>query len=695
MKKLIGFLAVGIAFIACFYLLGSSDNKKVDKPEPLEANTKTVIDNTDASVKNETPITQKVKELKIAKTQCKQKNANFLADVSDIHQELIQALEQELNQGKTDRELLAYSNQYRTFYKNYNDLLLLAKMNIEKPKYNYTKSSEILLKWNGLSVINGFSPENIPNIVEKLKEIEGVLSGLTMTLPLAENINKSDIYALLDNDQFNTYLESAIGIEHSPVVSPSILFLLTATHLELDEFNQAISFHSFNVNDVAIAILNDMPIEYLSALIAKTEAINDMPIIGLGNSDSFNNLADLAASKHNLGLLKLLEKHGVKGTNEENIITAMDIAIMHLPLDAKAYQDLDNFPQKYLDTLTYLHNKGYPAHGKSAQHNDEIEVFFKAPNRRQFYISNVLEPKLKAQLYKVELIERIRGVKQTPADQSLLSKVIQNVNIKVQAENDKSDRCVSIKEDLLAAEGFAKYQEANEIIKEIKKMNGDIAQSLHEIDPSLVNLWHRRNLPYIASNESEFLDLISQEKYQRALEYSMTKPLTIKETDWLLQSIFNNVDSILPIWRARTSPTPPSNLFFFKRANLDHWQALMDAGFDFTIRDQLGNDIFLPAVLHSPEVVKLLLDKGYSPEFEGLGLDALDLLLEDSYKIGKLNPSFDLIIKQNKNFEPGHYARVERIKQYLPDEYKKLIAFNINLATKDGTKINRFRLNRF
>jgi len=473
MKKLIGFLGVGGVLLIGSYLLGSSDNKKIAKSDQLKPSSKTVIDNTDASVKNETLVINKVKELKIAKAQCKQKNANFITQVSDIHQELIQALEKELKQGKTDRELLAYSNQYRTFYKNYNDLLLLAKINIEKLKYNYTKSSEILLKWNGLSVINGFSPENIPNIVEKLKEVEGTLAGLTMTLPLTENINKSDIYALLDNDQFNTYLESAISIEHSPVISPSILFVLTATHLDLDDFKQAIAFHSFNVNDVAIAILNDMPIEYISALIAKAEAINDMPIIAIGNSDSFENLADLAASKHNLGLLKLLEKHGVKGTNEENIITAMDIAIMHLPSDAKAYQDLDNFPQKYLNTLTYLHNKGYAAHGESFQNNNGTEVFFKAPIRRNFQTTSVLEPKLKAQLNKIELIENKHknpwGIKQKSVDGSLLSNVIKNVNIKVQAKNDKSNQCASIKDELLAAEGFAKYQEANEIIKEIKK----------------------------------------------------------------------------------------------------------------------------------------------------------------------------------------------------------------------------------
>ena len=91
-------------------------------------------------------------------------------------------------------------------------------MNIEKPKYNFTTSAEMLLKWQGLSVINRFSRENIPTIVENLKEVEGSISGFSMILPLAKNINKSDVYALLDNEELNTYLKSPFGIAHSPVI---------------------------------------------------------------------------------------------------------------------------------------------------------------------------------------------------------------------------------------------------------------------------------------------------------------------------------------------------------------------------------------------------------------------------------------------------------------------------------------------
>jgi hypothetical protein len=697
MKKLIGFLAVGIAFVACFYLFVSADNTKIAEPNQIKPNIQTASVSQTPSIKNKKLATNKVEELTVAIAQCKNNTFNFSEKVSDIHQELIHALEQGLKQGKTDRELLAYSNQYKTYYKGYDDLLLIAKMNIERHKYNYTTSPEILHKWNGLSVINGLSTKDIPNIVQGLKELEGKSAGLTMTLQLADNINKSDVYALLNNnDNFNTYLESPFAINDSPVISPSILFVLTATHLDFEEFKQAISFHKFNVNDVAIAIINDMPFEYLASLISQTDAIEDMPIIVQGDYDSYANLADLAASKHNVQLLKLLESHGVKGTNEAGIITAMDIAISNLPSDVTAYQDLDKFPQSYLDTLTYLHDKGYPAHGVSFQKDTGTDIFFTAPNRRNFHSSKVLEPKLKEFLYKIELIERGRGVSQTPSDQSMISNAIKTIEVKKKALNDKSKSCFDLKKELLAEEGFAPSKEVYETMDGINKLGNNIAQRLHEIDPALVNYWERTTNPYrISSDESKFIGLLQAEKYQLALDYSMTEPLTMGETERLLMSISKNIDSILPIWRARVSPQAPSGLLFFKNFKLAQWQIFMDDGFDFSIKDQLGNDIFLPAVLSSPEVVKLLLDNGYTPDVESLGLDSLDLLLEESYQKGQLNPNLALIIKEIKTFEPSHYSRIARIKQFYPDEYEKLIALNKDLIPKDGTKINRFRLNRY
>jgi len=696
MKKLIIFLGVGITSLAFYYLIGSAENIKIAEPNQIKPSIQTASVNQTASIKNKNLATNKVEELTAAIAQCKNNTFNFSGKVEDIHQELIQALEYELKQGKTDRELLAYSGQYKTYYDSYKGLLIKAKINIERSKYNYTTSPEILHQWNGLSVINGLSTKDIPSIVQGLKELEGNSAGLIMTLQLADNINKSDVYALLDNnDNFNTYLESPFAINDSPVISPSILFVLTATHLELEEFKQAISFHKFNVNDVAIAIINDMPFEYLASLISQTDAIEDMPILVQGRYDSFENLADLAASKHNVQLLKLLESYGVKGTNEAGIITAMDIAIMHLPQGGSEYKDLENLPKKYFDTLAYLKNKGQRAHGRTYQNNDKTVVSFSAPNRRNFNSKTARDPKLRELLLQIELINKSERIRQVPADSSLISQAAKAIEIKKQAINEQSKSCSDHKKDLLAEEGFADDREVIDTIIKIKKVDENVAQRLHEIDPALVNLRHRLYAPRIAPNESKFINLLQEEKYELALEHSMSKPLTMGETEWLLISILKNVDRILPIWNMRISATPPASLFFFTRWNIGSWQVLMAEGFDFSIKDQFNNDIFLPAVLKSPEVVKLLLDNGYTPEVEGLGLDSLDLLLEESYQKGRLNPNLALIIKEIKIFEPSHYARVARIKQFYPDEYKKLIALNKDLIPKEGTKINRFRLNRY
>ena len=105
MKKLIVALSIGAVFLACFYLFESIENTKIEKPEQHQVNTKTVnnIVSPAESAQNKMSITQRVKQLKIAKVQCKQRKSHYLTDISDIHQELIQVLEDELQQGKTDR----------------------------------------------------------------------------------------------------------------------------------------------------------------------------------------------------------------------------------------------------------------------------------------------------------------------------------------------------------------------------------------------------------------------------------------------------------------------------------------------------------------------------------------------------------------------------------------------------------------
>jgi len=211
--------------------------------------------------------TEKLKNLTIANAQCKESSLEFGVQVQTILNILSKTLEHELRRGKTERELLAYSEQFKTFYNDFDDLLLQARLRIESEKHSYTDSIDILNEWKGLSVLNGFSAFNTPILVKALSAFNGGSRGLSITLELDTEIRKQDILDLLENDWFNTYLQSPLNVSGAPL-SPSILFVLTATELDISEYKQAVTLQSFTVNDVAVAIENGMPYEYLALLIA-------------------------------------------------------------------------------------------------------------------------------------------------------------------------------------------------------------------------------------------------------------------------------------------------------------------------------------------------------------------------------------------------------------------------------------------
>lgn len=696
MKKLIVLLLAVVITVSLFRLNDADPVFTSNESQQTKTTLPSSSDSSNVPPQNRKFATKKLKKLTIADKQCEDKNLDFSSQIANIHQVLIDALEQELQQGRTDRELLAYSSQYKVFYSGFDDLLLRARINIEKPKYNITSSSSVLSEWKGLAVIEGFNSINVPIIVEELKRLEGQSLGLNMGLTLKQDIAKSDIYDLLDNNKnFNTYLESPLSIGSSPVLSPSILFLFTATKLDIEEYKHAISMHSFTVHDIAIAMQNDMDNEYLIPLITQTNALQDMPLFVQGDYESYNNLADLAAAKHNTQVLEILEKYGVKPTNEPGIITGLDLAIMNLPDIIKAKTNSGILSDSDLSTLKYLIEKGYKAHGSSHQTEGQKVITFKAPFRRSFHSDGTVDTMLRELLERIELIDSSFDIVQIAPDHSSISNAIETIELRKAVLNDSSTSCATIRQELLAEEGFEDMRVAFEIINDIKKNNDDIPERLHEIDPVLVNLW-RNSDSYKhseARQESAFIKLFADQQYQLALEYSVMTPLTLEETDTLLQLMMIHTADLLPVWNARTSPQPPSGLFSFRYLEIEKWQFLLNEGFDFSERDRFNNDIFLPAVLHSTEAVSLLLDNGFKPYTEGLGLDAFDVLLDESYEKGRLNPNVGAVINVISNFEPSHYSRIARLKKFFPDEYTKLIKLNKDLEPGIETEINKFRLN--
>lgn len=382
---------------------------------------------------------------KIAAEQCTKHYNNFSEQVTGIHQIIITALEQEIKKGKTRRELLSYQSQYKRFYSGFDDLILQARVNVERAKYQFASSASALKQWNGLSVIQ------LPNVIANDTAIDTSLSmvqknkPIGLQLTLKENISKQEIYDLLDNNKvFNTYLESLINIEGSMVISPSILFIMAARVLSVEEFTQAVYLRSFTVNDVSVAILQDLPPEYLTPLIANTVSLESMPIFVQGKFDSFENIADLAAATHNVPALKVLAINGLKPSNEPGILTGMDIAIMNISKELIAQNDSATIVERYIQTLQYLKSEGYAAHGEIKQLEHQTNILFKAPNKRQFQSIQVEDLTLRALLQSIELIAIDTKVEQIPPDNSLISAAIRTAEAKKQTMRAIGDACASI-----------------------------------------------------------------------------------------------------------------------------------------------------------------------------------------------------------------------------------------------------------
>ena len=280
-----------------------------------------------------------------AKEHCDERQLTYSDKVKSINNSLIRALQTELQAGRTETELMAYEKQYSTFHRGFDELLLLARLNLEKQKYQFTRSVEILGEWTGLSVINGLSDEIVPELITHLQA--NPPSGMKMFLSLEQNVSKAQILQLFDNkENFNTYLESPLGIEGVSVISPSVLVILTATRLDLQEFQQAIAQHNFTVNDVAVAINSDLPVAYISALLKQTQSPEAIPVLMRGPyNETFYNLADMAAAKHNTRLLQLLATYGVSPSDKPGIVTGLDIAIVNM----KFYSATQSYPDEYFE----------------------------------------------------------------------------------------------------------------------------------------------------------------------------------------------------------------------------------------------------------------------------------------------------------------------------------------------------------
>lgn len=92
----------------------------------------------------------------------------------------------------------------------------------------------------------------------------------------------------------------------------------------------------------------------------------------------------------------------------------------------------------------------------------------------------------------------------------------------------------------------------------------------------------------------------------------------------------------------------------------------------------------------SNDIVQFLIDNKIPSDTKKLGVDILDLALEQSYNQGKLSKNVPLALQLVKEFEPNHLARVARLKMFYPEVYQQLIQLKPALKPAQGTELNHY-----
>ncbi|KGJ92772.1 hypothetical protein [Thalassotalea sp. ND16A] len=643
--------------------------------------------------KNKIIYSTELSKLKAIEEQCQSKNMSFSDSVDEIHNELIITLEKELLKGSTIRDLVKYSDQYQTFFKRFYDLIRDALIRKERKNLKVASSVKILTEWNGLSVIEGFTSENINTLIDLLTKNN--LDSLSLPLKLApENIN-NNFKQLLDNPEtFNTYLDQPFSIGGSSAISPSILLVLAAGTIDANEFRITISGHSFTVNDIAVGILNNVPSEHLKILMANTVELNKMPIFVQNKYVTYYNLADLAVSQYNVEALTILKNNGVTPTNEPGIITGLDIAILNLPQNNDLYNESPEMLNKHIETIKFLQKNGYMAHGYVTK---ELKLTFDAPFSKRYQVHDAIDVELKQLLTSIGLIDKSYEIHQEFVDNSDVSLAIAHLRSRKENLNNGQKGCASVAKDILTAKKLIGKYPAIDEINEIVKINGrnDITSLLHNIDPALVQLWQLMQYEIQYYKKSEFTNFLTASNYIEIQDFVASTPLDQSETEILFQHLMEDISGLMPAWNSRVSPLRLTNLLFLRNASLEQWQLLFNEGFDFSLKDSWDNDVFLPAMLNSIDAVSFLLDNGFKPEFDNIGIDILDLALEHSFEQGNLNQNVFKILALVKNIEPNHYSRIARLREYYPVEYEKLKNNRPYLIPPENTHLNKYQFLSF
>ena len=694
MKKLL----IGLIIIAALavYLFKTQPNtaaveqNNVAAPnvtEPNLVNKKQPVEGTPLRI-----VTDLKKDIRLCRDQSQQQHIK----INNLNQSLVSFFVSELKKGTSVPTLLKYATLSGIYKRQYIALLRDAIVAEQKQQLNITSSLNELANWQGIEAIKGFTNDKVKEMIQQLGDNKHSPPGLTLSVPLDENVQKETLYALLNNtDTFTTYSKTFIKLEGSEVISPATLFVLNANKFTPKEFEQAISSNQFTVNEVATAIKNNIPNEYIFALMKQVPALDAMPLYE--ENSVLYNMADIAVSQFNLPLVKALQQLGVTPTNQPGLFTGLDVAIVNLPKSGNL--TLAPLDAKHTQMLNYLTEQGYKAHSRNASNalnSKGVSFVSDFIYQQGAYINGQENPEQYAYFNPIGKIDNATLPQVSEPDNSDVARFLVDLKQQKKDLDNKRQNCELLQQQLSATEQLHSTMRAYNTVLEVKKEHGNnFEYVLQEQDPVLVNYWWSILSNQLSNDRSHnaFSEYLSKKDYQKAYEYSLSTPLTQTETDTLFSFLLLEPHDFIAIWQSRVEPKPPSDLARLSRFPLSQWQKLKQAGFDFSITDTYGRDVYVQAASSSVEVVQFLIDNKIPADSEKLGVDILDLALEQSYTKGELSPMIPLALQLVEKIEPNHLSRAARLKTFYPEVYEQLIKLNPALKPAEGTQLNHYTFN--
>lgn len=503
--------------------------------------------------------------------------------------------------------------------------------------------------------------------------------------------------SLVAADDFQVFVPVGLGtLNGSTLISPSLLFLQLSHKIPAPEFQQLIAGKSFSPLEIAVAMHLRLPETHLLQLVAQGRDLAKFPV-GYHHYQSRTpvwNLADIAAMLWQPAVLKALKQQDVVPTRLEGVVTGLDFALFTEPprhLDAEKNPDLlQQFKQAQRDTVTYLLNEGYWAHGYQTADGSWFfgNNFLNAGRFRAEDILALLPAGAPATMFRrVELKPQ-----PVPAGTALADWVAKHIQRKAQGKQVRQ-QCLAQQNQLLTQEALLSRDAIQDQIflwRDGKPLDELTLAPLHQRDPAWL-AWHwqmggARQLDVDEALRDQLTDLLHDPV--ELMAFLQKTELDSGTTAWLLMEVMTKPE-LVPAFEQRFAPKAPAYLYpgygFKPEQDL---KVLLAAGFELGIEDLYGRNLFHWAFRTSPEAVLILLTHGLSPFAQALGPDALDLALEHSYLQRELHPALPLILSQLTDPEPSHLARLKRLQLYRPDLYRAVLKLKPDLKLPPETTPN-------